>query len=115
MTIRDNIDDLNIFSEVQPILHTVEKLGVWIIIVCPNGDTALKYAQVVAGGLPSNARFSGRTGVFPNGGKVTVVSIEDSFIEGSYMVAHLGWGFKTQQIKGSSLWLTTTFKLFKAG
>ena len=110
-----SVDSLNSFAEIQPILHNVEKLGSWIVVVCPNQNIASQYAQLIAGGLPVDARFSGRTGICAGGGKITVVSLDDPLIDGNYMIAYLGWGSKLQRTNGVSPWLTTTLKLFKAG
>jgi hypothetical protein len=110
----NDTNDLNAYAEIQPIIQRVNTLGDWIVIVCPNAVSALTYSQLIAGTLPKDVQFSGRTGVFTNGGKVTIVSVDDDLIAGSFMVSYLGWGAKPQRRNGVSPWLATNFRLFRA-
>ena len=68
----------------------------WLVIVCPKGSPNFRgFAKVLAGVCPLGSAFSGRTALFPNGSKLSIVeSNVPVFVPSSspFKVIFLGWG-----------------------
>lgn len=69
--------------------------GKWVVLVTHNRDVAVEVRRFLAGASPSTARFSGRTILLDNGGKVSVTSIADTVFvpnDEPFSVMFVGWG-----------------------
>ena len=68
--------------------------GRWVVIVCPDGSDFHQAYLACAGALFPVGTFSGRTAVFPDGGKVSIrtVGATPFMVQEPYDVMFRGWG-----------------------
>ena len=82
--------------------------GSWVVIVCPpNSDVQDNCQKAFMGTIRPNSTLSGRTAVFPNGGRLSLTACdEDVFIpdEHTFSVSFIGWAFPNGKNK------VTTYK-----
>lgn len=64
----------------------------WIVAVCPDDKASQRLRWVLASSLPEGAVFSGRTALLAEGGRISVVSLDDrSFdLDQDFQVYFLG-------------------------
>ena len=90
-----NLIYLNFLTDLDGIMRHVNLSREWVVVVCPESTEAENFALALASFVPSGVKFSGRTAVFPNGGRISVaVALEDIFVpdDTSYTVYFQGWG-----------------------
>lgn len=88
-------------------LRTAEELSKWVVLVCPPGDREKECRHHLAGVVPDNVKFSGRTAMVPGGGRVSVVSsaVEPFVPENEpFSVLFLGWDGSTRDPDGMRRW-----------
>jgi len=93
------MDEINLFESLQYLMKYVRTSGSWVIAVCPDTDTTYPSCiNLMAGIVPHDAHFSGRTILFPEGGKLTLVSHQvDCDFAAPFEVSFLGWGKVTSK------------------
>lgn len=88
------MDEINLFESLQYLIKYVRASRSWVVAVCPDTDATYPSCRnILAGIVPYDAHFSGRTILFPEGGKLTLIShqVECDFPE-PFEVNFLGWG-----------------------
>ena len=72
----------------------------WTVVLCPNGDKVQEARRLLSAMLPPQARMAGRTAVFKDGRRISIVSVDDvCFLPDgtSFSLALLGWVSKDSQ------------------
>ena len=74
-----------------------DKTGSWVVIVCPpDSDIETNCRKAFMGTVRPDSTLSGRTAVFPNGGRLSLTACdEDVFIpdDHSFSVSFIGWSY----------------------
>lgn len=98
-------------------LRFADREKAWVVLVCPEGKRQRQCRAVLAGAVPDNAKFSGRTARLPSGGVVSVTTIDsDLFVpDGTpYYAMFVGWQTSLgQSSKHMSKWYTSTSNVLR--
>jgi hypothetical protein len=74
-----------------------DETGSWVVIVCPqDSDIQDNCQKAFMGTVRPNSTLSGRTAVFPNGGRLSLTACdEEVFIpdDHSFSVSFIGWSY----------------------
>ncbi len=111
------LEHMDLMTDVQQAISHAKISGDWMVIVCPNADTATPCSQILAASVPDDARFSGRTAILESNGRVSVVvAAEEVFIpdETPFVVSFLGWTSSTKS-KGMAKWGEKSSRVLSSG
>ena len=86
------VNQMGLINELGIIIDEAKAKKEWVVIVCPDAEVVSSCKRTLAGLIPGDAKFSGRTAVLNGSGKVSVVTAtEDVFIEEPFAVSFIGW------------------------
>jgi hypothetical protein len=100
---------------VQNIVFAVRyalKYRSWVVVVCPDDAVVRQCRQVLAGAVPDDAGFSGRTALLGEGARVSVVQVDsDVFVpeDDTFETLFVGWlAGKTRDARMSNWYENTS-------
>lgn len=88
-------------------IRIAEELGKWVVLVCPEGDREVECRLRLAGAVPPEVKFSGRTALFSGGGRVSVAaSSTHPFVpkDEPFSVLFIGWNGDGHDYEGMNRW-----------
>ena len=91
------IEGITLLAWVKQIVNDVSSKGGYTVIVCPSQDMKIDVAKLVGAMVSGIGKFGGRTALFNNKGRISIVHMDDDvFItKGTpFNVAFLGWNIK---------------------
>jgi len=91
------INIITLIARIKNTIDTVTIQGNYVVIVCPNIEISTKLSQIVGTLISENVKFSGRTAIFPNNGKISIVCADDDvFISKNepFKTEFIGWAAK---------------------
>jgi len=109
------VGPLHSVVEVDTIIRAVGRSGEWVIIVCPNQFLTAEIGRLVSVMVPKNAVTGGRTFLFTNQGRLSIVTADDDiFIQDGapFAVAFIGWTLKDDG-KGMTKWTAKASRIFQ--
>ncbi|MDB4278262.1 hypothetical protein N9917_01530 [Deltaproteobacteria bacterium] len=84
----------NLYSYLKFALDHASMNSSWVVVVCPPGIIVDECRSLLAGLLPSDAKFGGRTILLNSGAKLSLTSSQDALFvpEGTpFTTLFLGW------------------------
>ena len=81
-------------QELEALLPLLPHDPDWTVIICPNGDKVQEARRILSAMLPPQAKMAGRTAVFKDGRRVSIVSVDDECFlpDGTpFSLTLLGW------------------------
>lgn len=100
--------NLGLLIDLHHVVQHVSFSGDQVYVVCPDFPTTVSCAGMLVPLLPAGVKFSGRTSVFDNGGRITVACAVDWAVmpEDDFQVVFVGWT-KESKTEGMQQWQKT--------
>jgi hypothetical protein len=95
-----------LINEIIRAVKRAERTGEWVVIVCPDAEAKKNAGRMLAASVDAGAKFSGRTAVLANGGRISVACAKDAVFvpdKTPYVVGFAGWT-SAHDIKEQRTW-----------